>query len=227
MEPTLNRQDAFKAAAAELDATFLPGKKSSADEVHLEHGSWRIILDTYVESDGTSAVTYTRARALYVAKERFTLRIARKNVLTKIAAKLGFPGLLIGDRELERKYKITTSSEPHTRSLLTDRAMRELILIQPSLRLEIRRQAWSKRRKTGEGVREVRVRTTGVITEPDRLAHYMRLVASTLDQLVRIGVAYEDPVEEGRQYELRRRGPARTYVRSDRADPHATGASGR
>jgi len=46
--------------------------------------------------------------------------------------------------------------------LLYDR-LRELNMAQPSLRLDIRRRPWMKRRKSGEGVRSVTVRTTGVI----------------------------------------------------------------
>jgi hypothetical protein len=87
---------------------------------------------------------------------------------------------------------------------MTDRRLRELIMLQPSLRLDVRRLSWGKRRKKGPGVRTVTVRTTGVVKEPDRLSNYMLLVANTLDQLVRIGSAHELPVEEGRTYALPR-----------------------
>ncbi len=205
-KPTLKRRDAFRAAASALDATFLPGKRSSGDQVRLKHGPWQLVLDTYVQSSGQPSVTYTRARALYVAKEDFSLRIVRKNVFTKISELFGFYGLLVGDQALERRYKITASNDPRGRSLMADRGLRALIKVQPSLRLEIRRLSWGKRRRRGDGVRTVTVRTTGVTTDPDRLVGYTRLVASTLEQLVRIGVACEDPVVEGRKYELRRRG---------------------
>jgi len=61
--------------------------------------------------------------------------------------------------------------------------VRELIMVQPSLRLEVRRFSWGMRRKRGDGVRAVAVQTTGVIKDPERLADYVRLVAVTLDQL--------------------------------------------
>ena len=204
-KPKLNRRQAFQAAASDLDATFVASKRSSGDEVHLEHGPWKVILDTYVESTGQTSVTYTRARALYVAKEDFTLRISRRNVFTRIAELFGFYGLLVGDQEIERKYTIKSSSAPRGRSLMTDRGLRELIMVQPSLRLDIRRISWGKRRKRGDGVRTVTVQTTGVVTEPDQLASYVLLVAHTLDQLVRIGAAFEDPVAEDRTYALPRR----------------------
>ncbi len=125
--------------------------------------------------------------------------------LTRIAELFGFYGLLVGDQELEGKYTIKSSSDARGRSLMMDRRLRELIMVQPSLGLEIRRLSWGMRRKRGDSVRAVAVQTTDVVTEPDRLANYVLLVANTLDQLVRIGAAYEEPVVEGRTYALPRR----------------------
>ena len=174
-EPKLNRREAFQVAASALDATFVAGKRRPDDQVHLQYGPWRVILDIYV-STGQATVTYTPTRALYVAKEDFTLRISPKNVFTRFAEFFGVYGLLVGDQELERKYMIKSSSEPRGRSLMMDRRLRELIMVQPSLGLEIRRLPWGRRRKTGDGVRAVAVQTTGVINDPERSPHGHLLV---------------------------------------------------
>ncbi len=204
-KPKLKKRAAFQAAASDLDATFVKGKRTSGDQVHLEHGPWNVILDTYVVSTGQATITYTRARALYVAKDDFTLRITRKNVFTRIGELFGFHGLLVGDQELELKYKIKSSSEPRGRSFMMDDRLRELIMVQPSLRLDVQPLSWWKRRKSGDGIRTVTVQTTGVIKDPDRLANYVRVVAATLDQLVKIGAARDEPVVDSRIYELSRR----------------------
>ena len=65
----LDRREAFQVAASDLGATFVAGKRSSRDQVHLEHGLWKVTLDTYVVNTGQQTITYTRARALYVAKD--------------------------------------------------------------------------------------------------------------------------------------------------------------
>ena len=183
----------------------MPGKLRSRDQVQLEHDPWRVILDTCVVNNGQNPITYTRARAFYVAREDFTLRVSRRNVFTWMAEIFGFYGLRIGDQKFERKYTIKSSNEPRGRSLMTDWRLRGLIVGQPSLRLEIRRLPWGERRKTGDGVREVAVLTIGVIREPDRLVDYVRLVVGTLDRLLKIGGAYDEPVVEGRSYALSRR----------------------
>ncbi len=204
-KPKLDRREAFQAAAAELDATFVEGKRSFRDEVHLQHDPWRIVLDTYVVSTGQTTITYTRARALYLARDDFTFRVSPRHLFHRIGERFGFYGLLVGDKALEHKYKIKSSNDPRGRSLMRDRTLRELIMVQPSLRLDIRRLSWGRRRKMGDGVRAVTVQTEGVIKEPDRLANYVRLVAVTLDQLARVGGAYHEAVAKGRTYVLSRR----------------------
>ena len=204
-KPKLNRREAFQAAASDLDATFVAGRLSSGDKVYLDHGPWKVILDTYVLNRAQNPVMYTRVRALYVAREDFTLHVIKRNIFTRIAELFGSYGLLVGDQEFERKYKIKSSNAPRGRSLMMDRRLRELIMVQPSLQLDVRRLSWGKRRKKGEGVRSVTVQTSGVIKDPDRLANYVRVVAATLDQLVKIGVAHEEPVVENRTYSFSRR----------------------
>ena len=86
-----------------------------------------------------------------------------------------------------------------------DDRLRELIMVQPSLRLDVQPRSWWRRRKDGDGVRTVTVQTTGVVRDPDRLANYVRVVAVTLDQLVKTGTARAEPVAEGRVYDLSRR----------------------
>ena len=204
-KPKLNRREAFQAAASDLEATFVAGKLSFGDEVHLEHGPWKVILDTYVVNHGQNPITYTRVRALYVAREDFTLRISRRNVFTRIAELFGSHGLRVGDQELERKYTIKSSNDHRGQSLMMDGRLRALIKVQPSLGLEIRRLPRGQRRTRGDGVRAVAVQTPGVIKERDRLVNYILLVAATLDRLIKIGGASREPVAEGRTYALPRR----------------------
>jgi len=201
----LDRREAFQSAASDLGAAFVAGKRSSRDQVHMEHGPWKVTLDTYVVSQGQATITYTRVRTLYIARDDFTVSVTRKHVFTRVSELLGFYGLLIGDQEFERKYKIKSSNDRRARSLLGDRHLRELIMVQPSLRLEIRRLPWGRRRKRGDGVRAVVVQTTGVIKEPDRLVNYVRLVVAVLDRLVKVGGASNEPVLESRTYTLGRR----------------------
>ena len=137
-KPELTRREAFKAAASDLDATFVAGKLSSGDKVLLEHGPWRVILDTYILNNGQNPITYTRVRALYVAREDFTFRISQRNVFTRIAEMFGSRGLRVGDQELERKYTIKSSNDrrgQQARKLVPDRKL-------PKNRYALRTASW-------------------------------------------------------------------------------------
>ena len=88
---------------------------------------------------------------------------------------------------------------------MMDDRLRELIMVQPSLRLDVQPRSWCDRRKSGDGIRTVTAVTSGVIKDPERLANYVRVVAATLDQLVKIGAAGDEPVVDDRHYDLSRR----------------------
>ncbi len=204
-EPKLSRTEAWQAAADRVDGEFVAGKRSSNDQVHMDHGPWSVRLDTYTVHTGQTSITYTRVRSFYVARTHFTLQISRRNVGTWLAGLFGAYPLVIGDAEMDKKYVVKGSSEPRVRSFLMDTRLRELIKVQPSLRLEVRRLSRGQRKEMGEGVRAVALQTTGVVKDPERLENYMLLVAQALDQLVRIGAAAEEPVAPGRIYALPRR----------------------
>ena len=56
------------------------------------------------------------------------------------------------------------------------------------------------------------VQTIGVIREPGRLVDYVRLVVASLDRLLKIGGAYDEPVAEGRYLHSRPTDLARSHV---------------
>lgn len=204
-EPKLSGREAWQAVADRVDGEFVAGNWSSRDQVHMKHGPWSVQLDTYTISTGQSSVTYTRVRSFYVAHDDFTLRISRRHVGTWLAGLFGAYPATVGDAEMDEKYVVKSSNEPRTRSFLMDTRLRELIKVQPSLRLEVMRLSRGQRKEMGEGVRAVAVQTTGVVKDPERLENYMRLVAHALDQLVRVGAAAEEPVTPGKIYALRHR----------------------
>lgn len=204
-EPKLSRREAWQAVADRVDGEFVAGKRSSGDQVHVDHGPWSVRLDTYTVSTGQTSVTYTRVRSFYVARDDFTLRISRRHVGTWLAGLFGAYPATVGDADMDEKYIVKSSNEARTRSFLMDTRLRELVKVQPSLRLEVRRLSRGQRKEMGEGVRAVAVQTTGVVKDPERLENYIRLVAQALDQLVRVGAAAEEPVAPGRIYALRHR----------------------
>ncbi len=195
--PELTRREAWHAVAAALDGQCVEGAWPVKDKAVFQHLRWTIVLDTYTVNTGQTAVTYTRIRAPFTGSDDFKLTVARRNWLSRFDIVLRARTIKVGSRMFDEKYVTRTNNEGRARSLLNSSEVRGLIMVQPSLRLEIRRPSWSRRRKLSEGARDVIVQTTGVVTDPVRLENYVMLVAHTLDQLLRIGSASQTPVKHG------------------------------
>ncbi len=195
--PEMTRREAWHAVASSLDGQCVEGARPAQDKAVFQHLHWTIVLDTYTVSTGQRTVTYTRIRALFTGSDDFKLTVVRRNWLSRFDIVLRARTIRVGSRMFDEKYVTRTNNEGRTRSLLNSSDVRGLIMVQPSLRLEIRRPSWSRRRKLSEGARDVIVQTTGVVTDPARLENYVMLVAHTLDQLLRIGSASGTRVKHG------------------------------
>ncbi len=195
--PDLTRRDAWHAVAAALDGECVEGIKPVKDKAVFQHLHWTIVLDTFTVNNGQTSVTYTRIRAPFTGSDDFKLTVTRRNWFSRFNIVLGARTIKVGSRMFDEKYVTRTNSAGRARSLLNSSEIRSLIMVQPSLRLEIQRPSWSRRRKLSDGARDVIAQTTGVVTDPVRLENYVMLVAHTLDQLLRIGSASGTPVTHG------------------------------
>jgi len=167
------------------------GKKP---EIRVDHEHWTIIVDKHVVSNGQAATVYTRTRAYYLGNDDFGFRMSRRRWYSGIA---GFfvSDARIRDQALEEKYVFRTKHESRLRSFLQDGDVRRLILAQPSLRLEVKGLGWWPSRKVGSGVRVITARTTGVVTEADRIVNFIELIRAGVETLQRIGTAVPQEVD--------------------------------
>jgi hypothetical protein len=196
-DPKLTRRDAWRAVAAALDGQCVESTRAANDKAVFQHLGWTIVLDTYTVNVAETSVTYTRVRAPFTGSDDFKLTVARRTWLSRFVIVPRARTIKVGSRMFDEKYIARTNSEGRARSLLNTSEVRSLIMVQPSLRLQIRRPSWSRRRTLSEGARDVIVRTTGVVTDPARLEDYVMLVAHTLDGLLRIGSASGTRVKHG------------------------------
>ena len=191
----LTRREAWHAVSAALDGQCVEGARPAKDKVICQHLRWTIVLDTYAVDTGQTSVMYTRVRAPFTGVDDFKLTVARRNWLSRFNIVLGARRVEVGSRPFDDKYVTRTNNQGRARAFFNSADVRGLIMVQPSLRLEIRRPSWSRRRELSEGARDVIVQTVGVVTNPGRLENYVLLVAHALDQLVRIGSASESAVK--------------------------------
>ena len=195
--PELTRREAWHAVAASMNGQCVEGARPARDKTVFQHLRWTIVLDTYAVNTGQTSVAYTRVRAPFTGTDDFKLTLACRSWLSRFDIVLRARTIKVGNRMFDEKYVTRTNHEGRARALLNSSDIRRLIMVQPSLRFEIGRPSWSRRRELSEGARDVIAQTTGVVTDPVRLEHFVMLVSHTLDQLLRIGSASRTPVKHG------------------------------
>jgi hypothetical protein len=186
-----SREEIWRQLSEEIGARHVESTFWNGGKVEVAHRDWIVTLDTYTVSNGKTHTTYTRMRAPYVNPREFRFTIYRKSVFSGIAKRLGMQDIEIGDAAFDDEFIVKASDESQVRSLLAVPRIRELVAAQPDIKFSVKDdEAWFFARFP-EGVDELCFEVAGVIKDVERLKRLFELFAATLDELCRIGAAYE------------------------------------
>jgi hypothetical protein len=188
-----SRREIWQQLSADLHAQFVQGSIGRADRIQATHGAWTVTLDTYVVSNGKTAVTVTRMRAPYVNPDGFRFTIYRRGFFSDLAKRLGMQDVEVGYETFDHDFIIKGTHEAQLKKLFADQRLRDLIARQPDIHLGVKDDEGWFGPTFPDGVDELYFAVNGAITDVERLKLLYELFAETLDQLCRIGSGYEQP----------------------------------
>lgn len=188
-----SKQEIWQRLSAEIGAEYVQGGFWKGAKVQATHGEWTITLDTYAVSTGKVTIVYTRLRAPYVNTDRFRFTIYRRGLFSDIAKWLGMRDIEVGHSDFDRDFIIKGTDETKLRALFDNPRLRELIAAQPQIHLAVKDNEGAFGATFPADTDELCFAVAGVIKEMNRLKQLFDLFAETLDQLCRIGSAYEQP----------------------------------
>lgn len=186
-----SREEIWRQLCAETGATYVEGGFARNAKVQATHGEWTITLDTYVVSTGKSVMVFTRLRAPYVNPDGFRFSISRRGLFSELGKWLGLQDVTIGHEDFDRDFVIKGTDETKLRALFDDQRLRDLISAQPRIRLSVLDDEGFFGTKFPADTDELSFTVGGVIQDVERLKLLFELFAETLDQLCRIGSAYQ------------------------------------
>lgn len=186
-----SKREIWQQLSAQMDARFVQGSAFKQDKIQATHGQWTVTLDTYAVSNGKTTIVFTRMRAPFVNPDGFRFTIYRRGVFSDIGKWFGMQDIEIGDERFDRDFIIKGTDETRVRTLLSAPRLRELIALQPEIKLAVKDDEGWFGPHFPEGVDELHFAVVGIIKDPDRLKSLFELFSETLDQLCRIGSAYE------------------------------------
>ena len=190
-----SKKEIWRQLSEEMQATFVDGGVWKADRVEATHGEWIVTLDTYTVSTGKSVVIFTRMRAPYVNPDGFRFTIYRRGLFSGLGKLLGMQDLEIGFEEFDRDFIIKGNDEGKVRQLFANARIRELVAGQKDIKFSVKDDEGWFGPKFPEGVDELQFMVTGIIKDVERLKHLYDLFSETLNELCRIGSAYESNPE--------------------------------
>lgn len=190
------RSEVWQRLAEERGGEVELDRRARPERLHVPHRSWRIVLDSHVESSGSTSSTHTRVRALFVRVRPFTLRVTRRNPFHALGPLVGYRGVGLSYGPMDRKLFVRSDDPTLARSLLRGTAVGQSLLGDPARQLVVKRPDRRIRKMAGDGVGEVRVQVGGDVRELARLRALIDLCCVTLDELERLGAASDAPVED-------------------------------
>jgi hypothetical protein len=186
-----SKEEIWSQLSQEIGADYEEGGFFKQGKVVLSHRQWQITLDTHAVHTGKTTVIYTRMRAPYVNRDGFRFNIYRKNILTGIGQLFGLQDLEIGDPFFDDEFIIQGEPEHLVSALLANSEIRRLIQSQRDIHFQIRDDEGLFKKSFPEGVDELYFEVIGIIKDRERLKNLFDLFAAVLDQLCRLGSAYE------------------------------------
>jgi hypothetical protein len=186
-----SKDEMWSQLSREIGADYQKGGFFAESKLTLTHRQWEITLDTYIVRSGKSHRTFTRIRAPFVNPDGFRFNLYRKGIFSGIAKLIGTQDIEIGDPFFDDEFIIQSSSEESVRRLFSGLSIRQLIQKQPDIHFEVRDDEGWFRNTFPEGVDELYFQTLGVITDKERLKDLFDLFSLVLDDLCRMGSAYE------------------------------------
>jgi hypothetical protein len=187
-----SHKETWTSLSEQLDAEFIKGGIWNSHKVVAHEKDWTLTLDTFAVHTGKVTIPFTRMRTPFMAKDGFRFKIERRNYFSGILDFFGRKSAGTGFPDFDKHFVISTTDANKLKKLFANETIRELILAQKEIHLEIKDDegGWPNM-KFPTDVDELYFQASGIIKDAERLKPVFRLFAEVLNQLVEISSAYD------------------------------------
>ena len=186
-----SREEIWRLLSERIGGQYIEPSFFKSPRVEAGHGQWLITLDTYAVHTGKVTVIFTRMRAPYVNPDGFRFTVYRPGLFSGIARWFGMQDVEVGLEEFDRAFVIKGTDEGRLRQLFANGRIRELLSLQPEIHFTVKDDEGWFGTTFPDGVDELYFQVAGVIKDVERLKLLYDLFSETLDELCRMGSAYE------------------------------------
>ena len=185
-----SRDEVWRQLSESIQGKFIAGDFWHENKVVAQVGEWTVTVDVYHEAVGSASVTYTRLRAPYVNQDGLRFHVSHKNLLSGMGKVFGMQDIEIGDPAFDAEFILQGTDPEEVKSLLADPELRERLLAQPSLIVQVKDDEGWFTVHFPQGVDELCLQVLGEVQEIERLEALYELFALLLNRMCHIGSAY-------------------------------------
>lgn len=187
------REQVWRALSEEVHGQYV-GSFWKGDRVQAAHGAWTVTLDQYTVPAGHVMIPFTRLRAPFVNASGFRFRIYRRTVFSALGKLLGMQDIEVGDAAFDEAFIIQGNDEAKVRQLFASARIRELVAAQKEIEFAVKDDEGFLGPTFPESADELHFLARGVVKDIEQLKGMYELFAEVLDELCRMGTAYNtDP----------------------------------
>ena len=189
-----SQKETWTKLSEEIKAEFVKGGVFGTHKIIVREKVWTITLDTFAVHTGKATVPFTRLRAPFFTKDSFRFKLERRNFFSPVADFFGRKSLSTGFGEFDKRFVVEGKDDYKLKKLFANETIRELVVNQKDIHLEIKDDEGWLGTKFPTDVDELYLQLPGVVKDGARLKASIALFREALNQLVEIGSAFErDP----------------------------------
>lgn len=162
--------------------------KGYEDKVELIYKRLTLVFDshTHYVTAGTGTLTqkFTRIQVHFKSPDQLKFRLTKQGVPEIIGKFFGLQDIVIGDKAFDKRFLIKGNDETKVQIILSNTALRELILKQKFLRLEITENEGLYDEKVPEGYSLLYYISEEKITTIEQLNDLLKLYTKLIDKLI-------------------------------------------
>ncbi len=187
-----HKKSAWEELSEKLGGTYTKATFLKTEKVEFDYHNTKIVLDSYLVMAGNAPITYTRIRSVFKNPTQLKFKLYKEGFFSQIGKLLGMQDILVNDEELDNLYIIKGNDEMVIRKLLLDYRLKQLLLSDKPVALEINNKDRSLVAKD-ESV--VLFQATGLIKNIDQLEHIIQIFWQLYDVMIEMELTNEDVIE--------------------------------
>ena len=175
----------------ELGGVLTDKQGMRQDKVIAKVGPWAVTLDIHSEPGYRSEHLYTRLRGPFVNPDGFRFALSHQTVFSNIGKLVGMQDINVDHEPFDKMFRIQGTDTEKIKSLFDDDFLREMVKKEPDIHIQVRDAGnWFEDYYPDE-IDELIVEVEGEVKDLDRLKGLFSLFARMMNDLCRLGSAYE------------------------------------